>query len=429
MPDQNRDNKNEFDVTITALGGQGDGIGEHNGQKVFVPHTVPGDWVRVRADGKRGDTLKARVVSVLQAGEGRQTPPCPHYGECGGCSLQHLTEQAEQDWKRNIVVDALSRRGLNDVEVASTRMLPTDSRRRTRWTAIRAGGRLLFGYQQKGTNQVVDIQNCAVLDPRLNDLISIVKTLVSTLKIPKKGLGVSATLTDSGVDLTIEAPGEPDMPLRMRLSEFAQEHDLPRLSWGAGAPEIITMAKEPLIEFGGVKVVAPATGFLQASAAAEQVLAELVVDHVGAAKKVTDLYAGVGTFALTLAAKGIHVLAFDGDERAITAMQSAVNRSAGRLSVQADVRDLDRRPLQNREFKGLDAVVLDPPRAGAQAVCAELATSPVARIAYVSCNPGTFSRDARVLVDGGYRLKRVTPVNQFAWSPHVELVAAFERPA
>ena len=419
----------EFEIEITELGGQGDGIGRHRGERVFVAGTVPGDRVRVEVSGKAGDAVRAQLLDVVEAGPGRQAPPCPYFGECGGCSLQHLTPAAEQDWKRELVLQALARRGLQDVQVMPTRMMPTDSRRRTRWTATRAGGQLLLGYQQKGTNRVIDITSCAVLDPRLNAIIGPVRALAGSLKIPKKGLGISAILTDSGVDLTIEAPGEPDMPLRMRLGEFAQAHDLPRLSWGQKTPEIIIMAKEPVIAFGGANVVVPAGGFLQASAAAEAVLTGLVLEHVGSQGKVADLYAGVGTFALALAARGANVVAFDGDERAIAALQAAVNRSAGKLSVTPDVRDLDRRPLQGKEFKKMTAVVLDPPRAGAQAVCQELATSPVPKIAYVSCNPGTFARDARLLVDGGYDLTSVTPVNQFAWSPHVELVAAFERNA
>ena len=423
----------KFEVEIMSLGGQGDGIGSHDGQKVFVPHTVVGDRVRVQRSGKPGasgaggETIRAKLLEVIDPGPGRQIPPCPYYGECGGCSLQHLGEQAEQDWKRQIVVDALARRGLEDVTVAPTRLIKRDSRRRTRWTAIRAGGRLLMGYQKKGTNEVVDIETCAVLDPKLNAIIADVRNLISTLKIHKKGLGIAATLTDTGIDLTIEAPGEPDMELRMRLSEFAQKHEIPRLSWGPKTPEVIIMAKEPVIAFGGTNVVAPATGFLQASAAAEAVLTELVLAHVGDAKKVADLYSGVGTFALALAAHGCQVSAYDGDERAIGALQAAVNKSAGRVNVHSEIRDLDRRPLQTKEFKKLDAVVLDPPRAGAQVTCEELSMSAVPKVAYVSCNPGTFARDARELVDGGYALTRVTPVGQFAWSPHVELVAEFER--
>jgi 23S rRNA (uracil1939-C5)-methyltransferase len=419
--------ESKFEIEITSVGAQGDGIGSHRGQKVFVPYTVTGDRVRVQTSGKTGDAIKARVLEVLEPGADRQTPPCPYYGECGGCSLQHMTAQAEQDWKRTLVVDALARRGLEDIEVAATRMVRRDSRRRTRWTTIRAGGQLLLGYQMKGSNQVIDIETCAVLDPALDALIGPVKALVSTLKVHKKGLGISATLTDSGIDLSIEAQDEPDMALRMRLSEFAQTHDISRLSWGEKTPEVIIMAKEPVICFGDTNVVAPAGGFLQASAAAEAVLTELVVGHVGAAKRVADLYSGVGTFALALAAHGCQVSAYDGDDRAIGALQAAVNRSAGRVNLHSEIRDLDRRPLQTKEFKKLDAVVLDPPRAGALVICEELAMSAVPRIAYVSCNPGTFARDARELIDGDYDLVRVTPVGQFAWSPHVELVAEFVR--
>lgn len=418
----------EIELEIERLGGAGDGIGENNGRPVYVPFTTAGDKVRVRLGPKRGEGLSAKLLEVLKAGPDRVSPPCPHFSECGGCALQHISARAEQIWKRHLVAEALGRRGLADIPVAETIAVPPNSRRRTALTVVRAGGRILLGYLGRASHQVVPIDSCAVLDPILEALVKPLAVLANELPIPKKGLNFSLTATTSGVDLVIGGRKELDLDLRERLTEFAEAQDIARLSWGVKYPELVIARRMPVVHFGGVAVEPAPGGFLQASPAAEQVLSGQVLDHLGAAKRVIDLFSGVGTFALTLAAGGAGVTAYDGDEAAISALTAAVNRSAGRLNVQANARDLERRPLGPHELKAAEAVVLDPPRAGAKAQCEVLASSAIERIAYVSCNPGTFSRDARRLVDGGYRLAKVTPVNQFTWSSQVELIGLFERP-
>jgi len=417
----------ELELKIDRLGGRGDGIGEDRGQQVYVPFTTVGDIVRVRLGKKRGEGLSAKLLEVLEAGPDRVTPPCPHYTECGGCALQHLSSEAEQAWKRDLVVEALNRRGFGDIPIGPTIAVPPHSRRRTALTVVRAGGRILLGYLGRASHQVVPIESCAVLDPVLDALIKPLTVLANGLAIPKKGLNISLTATNSGVDIVIGGHQELDLDLRERLTDFVLEHDVARLSWGVKYPELVLAQRAPVVEFGGVAVEPAPGGFLQASPAAEQALIARVLEHLKGCKRIIDLFSGVGTFALALGAAGSVVTACDGDDAAVAALIAATNRSAGRVNIDANVRDLERRPLGLHETKSIDGVVLDPPRAGAKAQCEALATSNVGKIAYVSCNPATFARDARTLVDGGYRLIEISPINQFPWSSHVELIGLFER--
>lgn len=251
--------------------------------------------------------------------------------------------------------------------------------------------------------------------------------LAARLKLPKRGISLDLTASNTGVDLVIGARGEPDLDLRQWMSGFAAEHDLARISWGERDSETIIVRRNPVVSFGDIEVEIPPGGFLQASAAAEEVLAGMVGEQLEGGTQVADLYAGVGTFALSLASSGVRVNALDGDEAAMASLQGAINRRAGRLSATTEVRDLEQRPLSVKELGAYHGVVLDPPRTGAARQCEVLAGASVSRIAYVSCHPGSFARDTRTLVDGGYSLTSVTPVNQFPFSPHVELVGMFER--
>jgi len=417
----------EVELDIERLGGRGDGVGQGDGHKIYVPFTTAGDRVRVRLGEKRGEGISARIVEVLTAGPDRVEAPCPHFSQCGGCTLQHVSPAAEQVWKRQLVIDALGRRALDDTTILETISVPANSRRRTSFSVFNAGGRILFGYLARGSHRVVPIETCHVLDPQLSVLIKPLSTLAHDLPIPKKGLNIAVTATTSGVDIVIGGRKDLDLDLRERLTAFAVEQDIARLSWGVKHPELVIAQRMPEVKFGGVAVEPAPGGFLQASEVAEIALTEHVLDHLGDCKNIIDLFAGAGTFALALADKGAQVTAYDGDESAIDAMTAAVNRSAGRINISANARDLERRPLALHDFKGIDGIVLDPPRAGAKAQCEALATSDVNKIAYVSCNPGTFARDARRLVDGGYTLLSVAPINQFPWSSHVELIGRFER--
>jgi 23S rRNA (uracil1939-C5)-methyltransferase len=416
-----------IELEIDRLGGRADGIGKDQGQKIYVPFTAPGDRVRVRLGEIRDEGISAKLIEVLTAGPDRVEPPCPYFLTCGGCSVQHLAPKAEQVWKRQLVVDALGRRGFGEETVAETLTVPLNSRRRTTFTVVNAGGRILLGYLARGSHRVVPVQSCDVLDPSLSELIQPLAVLAHDLPISKKGLNISLTKTTSGLDVVIGGRKELTLELRERLASFARQHDLARLSWGAKHPEPVVAQRLPSVEFGGVAVEPVPGGFLQASAAAEAILTEHVADHLSGCEELFDLFAGVGTFALALASRGARVTAYDGDDAAVVALTGAVNRSAGRISVTAQLRDLERNSLTPDELKDIDGVVLDPPRAGAKGQCADLASSGIRKISYVSCAPGTFARDARKLVDGGYALKSVVPINQFPWSSHVELIGCFER--
>jgi len=417
----------EIELDIDRLGGRADGVGKEAGQKIYVPFTVPGDRVRVRLGEQRGEGTSANLIEVLTAGPDRVEPPCPYFLTCGGCAVQHLAPKAEQVWKRQLIVDALGRRGLDDAIISETITVPPNSRRRTTFTVVNAGGRILLGYLARGSHRVVPIQSCDVLDPGLSVLIQPLAALARDLPIPKKGLTISLTMTTNGVDAVIGGRKELTLELRVRLTDFARQHDIARLSWGAKHPEPVIVQRTPLVEFGGVSVEPVANGFLQASSVAEQILTERVGDHLGDCQRIVDLFAGVGTFALALAGRGARVTAYDSDDAAVAALTSAVNRGAGRISVVAHSRDLERNPLTSDDFEEIDGVVLDPPRAGAKRQCAALSSSDVRKIAYVSCAPGTFARDARKLIDDGYTLNSVVPINQFPWSSQVELIGCFER--
>ena len=417
----------ETELLIERLGGRGDGIGKLGGETVYVPFSVPGDRVRARLGKRRGEGCAAELIEVLSPGPDRVDAPCPHFSTCGGCAMQHLSPYAELEWKRRLIRDALGRRGLNDVPISDTFSVPPNSRRRTSMRIINAGGRILLGYLARGSHQVVPIGSCSVLDPALERLILPLTSLGHYLPIPRQGLQISLAKVDSGLDVVIGGRLGLTLELRERLTEFARQYDLARLSWGMTHPEPIIVQRTPTVEFGGITVVPPIGGFLQASLAAEKVLSEQVVNHLNSCNYIVDLFSGIGTFSFALAGKGAHIWAYDGDEEAVYALLNAVNRSAGRVNVDADVRDLERRPLSAHEFNKIDGVVLDPPRAGAKQQCEALSGSSVSMISYVSCAPRTFARDVRNLVDGGFTLKSVVLINQFSWSTHVELVGCLER--
>jgi 23S rRNA (uracil1939-C5)-methyltransferase len=400
----------EFTVTIERIGARGDGVTHHEGRAVFLPFTAPGDAVRVRV-GRDG---KAALIAILSRGP-RQEPPCPHFGICGGCSLQHLPDDDYAEAKRNFVREALAHRGFDPAIVAPVERIPPGTRRRARLAMTRDA----IGFRQRGSHRIVDIKTCFVLHPKL---------LAVALALRPFGLeaAVSLTLADTGVDLLLDLPRAPDLAMLETLVRFADAQDLARLSWRTEkeSPMPVVERSPVRMNFSGVAVDLPPDCFLQASAEAEAIMRNLVVAGIGEARNVADLFCGVGTFSFALAkqAKG---RAIDADRSPIAALQAGARRAGQDIAVEA--RDLDRRPLLTDELDSFDAVVFDPPYAGAAAQAKELARSAVKRIVAVSCNPASFARDARTLADGRYRLTRVVPVDQFLWSAEVELVAWFER--
>ena len=425
--------RTEIEVEIEEIGARGDGIAHlPDGTRVFVPYTVPGDRVVARVAAGDGEGVAARAVSWLAKGEARAEPPCRHFGTCGGCALQHMAPNFYADWKRQLVETALHRRGFDIVPVARIVTAEPATRRRADFAAVRRKTDVLLGFNARASHHVIDLAECPVMVPAIAALLVSLRALLLDLLKPGEKAGVDVTVTDSGLDVVFETAIALGAGGREKLATFAETHDLARLSRrhpNARAAETVVERRPVRMSFGGVAVDLPAGAFLQATQAGEAALTASVLDAVGRAPRVADLYAGCGTFTFPLArraggAAAVH--AVDGVEPAIAALTRAAQR-AGLGRVSAAVRDLARRPLNPDELRRFDAVVFDPPRAGAREQADALAHSSVPIVVAVSCNPATFARDARILVDGGYGLDWVRPVDQFLWSPHVELVARFER--
>jgi 23S rRNA (uracil1939-C5)-methyltransferase len=415
-------------LVIERVGARGDGIACHAGRPVYVPFAAPGDRIAARLGERRGDGRAGVLVTLLAPGE-RAAPRCPHFGHCGGCALQHLAEGAYVAAKEEQVAAALRQHALPADVLRPLRRVPPGTRRRARLLLRQPRrGAALAGFNARMTHDVVDMRQCAVLHPALVALTAPLRALAPLLW-PEGGAGAATlTLADSGVDLLLDLGAPPDLARLEALAAFAEAQDLARLAWRAregGAAVPVAIRRPPRVVLSGVAVDLPEDAFLQASAEAEALLVAEVAAGIRGARRIADLYAGLGTFSFALA-PGAQVHAVEGARPAAAALAAAAAR-AGLPQVGAHCRDLEARPLLADELARFDAVVLDPPRGGARAQSAALAQARVPRIAAVSCNPASFARDARILVDGGYRLTRVQPIDQFVWSPHVELVASFER--
>lgn len=421
----------ETEIVIETLGAQGDGLAVSPLGRLYVPFAVPGDRLRVRLGAARGDGCAAEALELLEPGPGRAEPPCPHYGDCGGCSAQHMTAELYRDWKRRLVVEALARRGLGDVPVSPLIAVPPGRRRRVALAALRLKDRSLIGFNARQSRRVVDVTRCLHLEPELDGLIAPLRKLLAETAQPGTAGDAIANRVEGAIDLLLTWPMTLDLATRERLAAFAQAHDLARLSVQPpdGLPEPVAMRRPVIFHVGGVAVDVPPGAFLQPSAEGEAALVAEVLAAVGSPRRLADLFAGCGTFALALAASGASVHAVEGSQPAVHALEGAVARAGWNDRVTVARRDLDRRPLLGPDLKNLDAVVFDPPRAGAKAQAEALADSSVPVVVAVSCAPSTFARDARILVNGGYRLTHVVPVDQFPYTAHLELVGVFRRGA
>ncbi|MCB1382500.1 MAG: class I SAM-dependent RNA methyltransferase [Notoacmeibacter sp.] len=405
-------------VTIDHLGAQGDGVAKTPGGPVYVPFTLPGEVVNVAVAGKR-----AEPVAILEASQERVEPACRHFTTCGGCALQHWQGDAYRAWKRGLVTHALEGRGIK-AEVAPLAACAPGTRRRAVFTARHGEAGIELGFNRAFSNQLVDIAECPVTDARIIAALDRLRQLAAIIAGTSKPFHLTVTATASGLDIAAEGSGKLPEAERQRASRFTIENRFARLSVDG---EIIIEPVKPQVMFGDVAAVPPPGGFLQAVPEAEETMAGLVLAHVGKSKKVADLFAGSGTFTLRLA-KRAEVWAVESDAPALAALEKGFRGGAGLKKVTAERRDLFQRPLLPRELIGVDAVVFDPPRAGAEAQAKHLAKSGVTKIAAVSCNPVTLARDLEILIAGGYTLKSVTPVDQFLWSPHVEAIALLEKP-
>ncbi len=406
-------------LTISRLGAQGDGIAETRQGQVFVPFALPGEKVNASLEGKKAD-----LVSVIEPSPLRVEPPCRHFGDCGGCALQHLEETAYREWKREKLVEALRSKGLETPVDALVPCQPY-TRRRAAFTARTTDKGVLLGFNAALSHRIVDVEECPILLPTIVDSLPLLRDLTALIARSFKPFRLNVTHTASGLDVAAEGSGSLEGKARQAVVEFVVRSGLARLSIDG---EIIVEPKKPLVMAGDIAVLPPPGAFLQAVADAEATMAGLVGEHLAKAKRVADLFAGVGTFALRLA-RNSEVHAAEGDAAAIASLDRAYRFGEGLKKVTVEKRDLFVRPLTFKELDAtFDGLVFDPPRAGAEDQAKQIARSQVRFVAAVSCNPVTLARDLRILVDGGYRLTRVVPVDQFLWSPHLEAVALLEKP-
>ena len=408
------------ELLIEAMGGEGDGVAAGG---VYAPFTLPGERVLARGGGDRRE-----LVEVLAASPERVEPPCPHFGVCGGCALQHWAHAPYLAWKVERLRGTLARQHL-ETEFLPPYAAGTETRRRFALHARRGGREAArAGYKARKSWDLVDIAVCPISDPRLQAAIPALKRLAAPLfEHPKSAPTLHCTLTATGIDVDITGveakSGGLSADARMQVAERAAEADFARVTL---AGEVAYLARMPQVRLGAVTVSLPPGAFLQATPGAEAAMGDFVAEAAAGASRIADLYCGVGTFTFRLAAIA-QVHAADFAPEAIQALTGALASAPGLHGITAEARDLVRRPVLAEELRKTDVAVFDPPRAGAAEQAAELARSNVARVIGVSCNPATFARDSRTLVDAGFRLERVLPVDQFLWSPHIELVGVFSR--
>ena len=404
-------------VVIERLGSKGDGQVRIDGTWISVPRTLPGEEVRIAFDGDQ-----ARLLEIVTPSPDRMIPVCPHFDRCGSCSLQHLSDGPYRTFKQSLVINALKSRGL-EPHVEDTWVTPPGTRRRMSLAARRTKAGVQLGFHSRRSHDIVDISTCPVASPEITRKLSALKELAAPLAPLKGEMVLKVTAMPNGLDLHVT-----------NTATFAAPHDVMmagakalaagflRVSIGDDVP---LQQATPEIQVGKAFLRPAPGGFLQASPEAEAFMASLVRQHLKFALEVADLFSGCGTFSLRLAEES-RVHAAEGDAAAIEAVEASARAAPGLKPVTAEVRDLFRNPVPAVTLSRFQGIVLNPPRHGATKQVSEIAHSGVRRVAYVSCDPGTLARDLRVLVDAGYRIMLVQPVDQFLWSSHVETVVLLE---
>eukprot|EP00752_Nemacystus_decipiens_P000349 g349.t1 len=423
------------EAVVERLGAQGDGVAETGAAgRLYIPYAAPGDRLIATPGPRRGDGRAAQIAEILSPSPERIDPVCRHFGRCGGCALQHVRADAIAREKRALLVDALARKGFAAPPVAETVSIPPGDRRRARFAVRRRAGGAVLGFNERAGAAVVDLQECPVLRPDLAAVLPALRALCGRLDSLGRAADLQVLASETGLDLLFapDRPAEPGLAEREALTAFADARDAARIAWipaPDAPPEPVVARRAPRVVFGGVALDPPPGAFLQPGRAGEAAIGAAVAAaleaHAPAADRIADLYAGCGALGLPLAARGLAVHAVEGLADHIAAFRKA--GGAQGLRVSAEVRDLARAPLEPEELARFDAVLFDPPRAGAAEQARMLAGSAVPLVIAVSCNPSTLARDLRLLADGGYRLVDAQPIDQFPWSGHLEAVAAMVR--
>ena len=411
----------DIEIEIAALGAQGDGVADTPDGPLYVPYVLPGEHLRVRTQGEG----RAELLKIVTPSPERVKAPCRHFTRCGGCALQHAAPDFYAEWKQGLLGAALKSRGI-EAEIAPLIGAKPRSRRRATFAATRTKSGATLGYYMQGTHEIVPLAECPLVVPEIEAALPALAAIAACGLSRRSRASLLVTATINGLDVYVTGGKPLDGPLRADLGREAGAANLARLSWNG---EIVAERLPPEVNLSGLRVSLPPGGFLQPTAEGEAALTSLVRDAIGKAKRIADLYAGCGTFAAAFAHEAI-VHAVEGEKAALAALDRAIRvqgPALGLKPVTTETRDLARRPVLSSELEKFDAVVIDPPRSGALHQAEQIARSAVPVVASVSCNPATFARDARVLIDGGYRLERVAPVDQFLWSPHLEVVGVFRR--
>ncbi|MBX9710639.1 MAG: methyltransferase [Xanthobacteraceae bacterium] len=408
-------------LVIDHVGHFGDGVAAAGDANIYVPYTLGGESIDVLPSPGHPD--RRVLANIVTPSPERIEPFCPHFGTCGGCAIQHWKMDAYRAWKRQLVVDTLTHNGI-DCDVGELIDAHGTGRRRMVLHArVSPQGVLRVGFAAAGRHEIIAIDHCPILDPALHDAINAANDIAEALAPASKPLDIQVTAADNGLDVDVRGSGPLSAQLLSKISKLAERHNLARLTRHG---ELVIMRSPPVVHVGKAQLILPPGGFMQPTVAGEEILAAQVTARCKGAKHIADLFCGIGPFALRLAEK-FRVSAFDSDEPAIAALNNAVKQTQGLKPLKAQARDLFRRPLMAQELRDYDCVVYDPPRHGALAQSQQLAASKVALVVAVSCNPATFARDARILIDGGYKIDCVTGVDQFRHTPHVEVVARFKR--
>jgi 23S rRNA (uracil1939-C5)-methyltransferase len=406
---------------IVDIGHRGDGVAQGADFPLYVPYALPGETVD--AEPVPGHPDRLHLLRVVEASSTRIDPFCPHFGICGGCAVQHWAMPDYRDWKRALVADALKAVG---IACSPPELIDAhgEGRRRAVLHARRGTKDIVeVGFSAQRAHMIVPIDRCPVLAPSMAGAIDAAWAIAEALSPIGKPLDIQATGTRNGLDIDVRGSGSLDSTARSRLAQVGARGKIARITRHG---ELVTQIAPPLLAVGKAEVTLPPGSFLQATQAGEAALAALVLQHAGKAKTVADLFCGIGPFALRLAERA-RVTAFDSEEAAVSALARAAQATPGLRPVAAQRRDLFRSPLSAQELSAFDAVVFDPPRQGAQAQAAEIAKSRCASVIAVSCNVATFARDAAILATGDYRLAALTAVDQFKYTPHVEIVGHFRR--
>ncbi len=408
-------------LVIDHVGHFGDGVAIENSANIYVPYTLGGETVEALPSPSHPD--RRMLAKIITPSPERITPFCPHFGTCGGCAIQHWQMDAYRKWKRQLVVDTLAHNGI-DCDVGELIDAHGTGRRRMVLHArVSQQGVLRVGFAAAGRHEIIAIDHCPILDPALHGAISAANDIAEALAPTSKPLDIQVTAADNGLDVDVRSSGPLDSKLLSKLSQLAEKHQLVRLTRHG---ELVLMRAPPVVHIGKAQMTLPPGCFMQPTVAGEETLAAQVFARCKGAKHIADLFCGFGPFALRLTEK-FRVSAFDSNEPAIIALNNAVKQTQGLKPLTAQARDLFRRPLMPQELRDYDGVVFDPPRQGALAQSQQLAASKIGLVVAVSCNPATFARDARILIDGGYKIENITPVDQFRHTPHVEVVARFRR--